>query len=855
MNKGFTLLAAVALGCMAANAVPAKPGLRTIVQPDGSTVVAELRGDEFCSFYMTPEGLPMQMDAQGYLRYVVADSEGTITLSDNAASVNVDAAMSAFARIGKAERLRMDPDRSTVADAARAVVRAAEGDDDALPQKGMGLMGRQNFPTQGDIKSIVILVQYKDVSFTVKNPTEYYKNMLNQEGFDQYGGVGSARDFFVENSAGQFRPQFDVYGPITTQYKRSYYGAQVGNRHDSNPSAMVLEACKQLDATVDFSQYDLDGDGMIDNIYVIYAGQGQATYGGSDTVWPHSATISNGPVYDGVRVGRYATSNEWEYQRPDGIGTFVHEFSHVMGLPDLYSTAYANSVTPGAWSTMDQGPYNGDGCRPAYYTAFERNALGWIDLKVLDSPSNVTLPDISNNEAYIIPTMIDTEFFLLENRQQRGWDTDVPGHGLLVWHIDFDKTVFNLNNVNNDETHQYVDIVEASNAPNSSSSYAQSRYTFPGPNKLKKSITPKTTPCLQPWIGPAIDMYITKINEVSVQESNDITFEVDGGIAALETPVATEATGIGANGFTATWNAVEGASKYLLTVIGENLLEDEGHTLDFGQPADTRVVLPEGWTFSGAETDIYTASSFCGASRPSLKFEKNATTLTSPLYNGEVGKVSFFLRAANASASSALDIQGRNSEAENWISLDRVSNLSQYNTRGTNVECDLTEKHVRQIRFVFYAASGKMALDDIVVELAGNYSAVVENYDGKDVGDAVSHNVAIAPEGTGIYSYFVKAVDSDNYTTKASNTITVDLSQFVSGVENVIAESQWNVAVNGRTATYAGTPGAAVRLVSISGATIAETTADASGNATVEIPAAGVYLVATPQGTIKAVVR
>ena len=132
---------------------------------------------------------------------------------------------------------------------------------------------------------------------------------------------------------------------------------------------------------------------------------------------------------------------------------------------------------------------------------------------------------------------------------------------------------------------------------------------------------------------------------------------------------------------------------------------------------------------------------------------------------------------------------------------------------------------------------------------------ITENYDGKDVGDAVSHNVAIAPEGTGIYSYFVKAVDSDNYTTKASNTITVDLSQFVSGVENVIAESQWNVAVNGRTATYAGTPGAAVRLVSISGATIAETTADASGNATVEIPAAGVYLVATPQGTIKAVVR
>ena len=163
--------------------------------------------------------------------------------------------------------------------------------------------------------------------------------------------------------------------------------------NDQRPEEMIIEACQMLDDTVDFSEYDRDGDGYIDNVFVFYAGRGEASGGASDTVWPHSwditAATSVPYVFDGVRLDRYGCSNEWEVDRPDGVGTFVHEFSHVMGLPDLYATKYTGAFTPGAWSAMDYGPYNNDGCTPPLYSAFERYSLGWIEPLPIDGPVNV----------------------------------------------------------------------------------------------------------------------------------------------------------------------------------------------------------------------------------------------------------------------------------------------------------------------------------------------------------------------------------------------------------------------------------------------------------------------------------
>ncbi len=854
MNKILTILACVFLGSLAAYAVPAKPGLRTITQPDGTTIQAELRGDEYCSFYVGADGKPMQFDADGYLRYVVAGADGSVALTTEASAVDTEAAFSVLRNMARSERVRMNAVDPSVAAAAvaRNVKAAAEGE--TLPQKGLGLMGRQNFPTLGNIKSVVILVSYKDVDFSVSNPLDFYTRMLNQEGFSDYDGCGSARDFFVENSHSQFVPSFDVYGPVKLKYNRSYYGAQSGSRHDVNASAMVIEGCAALDATVDFSQYDLDGDGVIDNIYVIYAGQGQASFGGPDTVWPHSSTIYNGPMHDGVRIGRYATSNEWEDVRPDGIGTFVHEFSHVMGLPDLYETTYSTgSITPGEWSAMDQGPYNDGGRRPPYYSSYERNALGWIDLTLIDGPVNVDLPHLgASNEACIIPTLRTNEFFLLENRQKAGWDEGLPGNGLLVWHVDYDETIYNQNFVNNDPNHQYVDIVECNGETGAPSGYA-----FPGTGFIKKrKITPDTTPNLTPWVGPVINYEITDIYiRPYSDETSHLTFKVNGGVASVAVPVATEATAASATGFTANWQPVEGAQKYLLTVYtAQGNGESKTETLNFGGETDKSVVLPDGWNFTGATNDVYTAASFCGESKPSIKFNSNGISLTSPMYMGEVRSVSFFMRAANVKEHGVLLIEGRTDESADWETIDKLDNVKDYNLSGENFTAEFPEAGVRQIRFTFYTTSGKLALDDVKVNISGTYNAILEGYDSKDVADATSHAVELTLSGLNKYSYTVKAVDENGLVTKASNSIQVDLSNF-SGVANIDSGSDWNLTVAGRTAVYRGTAGAAVTAVNVAGAVVASAVADADGYATLQLPEAGFYIISTPEGTRKALVK
>lgn len=853
MNKALALIAGLAIGSMAAYAVPAKPGLRTVTQPDGTTVQVELRGDEFCHFYVGSDGKPMQLADDGYLRYVVADANGAVALTADAAAADTQAAYRALAAKATAERLRMgavDPAEAAAAVADR-VRTASEGDTETLPQKGMGLMGRQNFPTVGNIKSVVFLVKYKDVDFTVANPKEYYTRQLNQEGFSEYSAVGSARDFFIENSNGQFVPQFDVFGPVQLKYNRSYYGGNTSSRNDVNAYQMVIEGAAALDSEVDFSQYDLDGDGIIDNIYVIYAGQGEASYGDANTVWPHSSTISNGPVHDGVRVGRYATSNEWELNRPDGIGTFVHEFSHVMGLPDLYETTYSTgSVTPGSWSTMDQGPYNGDGCIPPYYSSYERNALGWIDLKVVGEPESVNLEHIgASNEAYIIQTARDNEFYLLETRMRTGWDSETPGKGLLVWHIDFDQNVFNQNKVNNDPTHQYVDIVEAGGEKG-----AAAGYPFPGTGFAKKrEISPVKNP-LQPWLGPVVPHYITEIYERTVREgSNYMSFLINGGSAAVAAPVANEASDLSAAGFTANWGTVDGAAGYALTVYAETPGSQENLNIPFGTETDKTVVLPEGWTFGGAANDVYTTASFCGEAKPSLKFNENGISLTSPLFNAEVATVGFFLRAGAAKESSMMIVEGRNSESETWKNVAQLVDLTEVNTRGDNFEFDITGSHVRQIRITFYASSGRVGLDDLKLTFGNTCRAIYADYDAKKVEDT-SHTVAVAEGGPVKFTYTVASLDSNGLKSSASNTIAVDLSNF-SGVANITAAADWNIAVDGNTAVYTGTAGTVLTAYNATGVAVAAAAADASGRAAIELPAPGLYILHTSQGSLKTIVR
>lgn len=373
------------------------------------------------------------------------------------------------------------------------------------------------FPAEGSPKGLVILVQFKDKKFSMSNPQNFYTRMLNEENFSDYNATGSARDFFVQNSKGSFTPDFDVYGPVTLSKNMSYYGQNDFYGYDMYPEQAVIEALQSLDSTVNFSQYDLDGDGQIDNVFVFYAGYGEADSAIDDTIWPHSADIleyglATNYYFDGKLLNRYGMTNEvdYTYKRPDGIGTFVHEFSHVLGIPDFYATDYSTAYTPGEYSTMDYGPYNNEGRTPPNYSFFERMSLGWVNPSEITSTGEYTLlPMEQNNDAYIIHTEKEDEFYILENRQKSGWDAYIPGHGMLVWHIDFNQSKWDNNIVNNTASHQYVDLIEADNKKTDATRAGD---PFPGSGNIT-SFTSTTNPALKSWSGKATDVALSQIKE------------------------------------------------------------------------------------------------------------------------------------------------------------------------------------------------------------------------------------------------------------------------------------------------------------------------------------------------------
>ena len=347
-------------------------------------------------------------------------------------------------------------------------------------------------------RGLIILVNFKDKAFVT--PVDTIKNMIDGENFTRnysysytiYGETytehiissGTARQYFHDQSWGQYNPIFDVIGPVTVSQNLAYYGQNDSYyNQDSYPDKMISEACKLADTQfgVDFTQYDNDNDGYVDFVYVIYAGFGEADGGPANTIWPHNSTlIYQGQgikcIVDDKQVNNYACSNELQYYGKvyNGIGTFCHEFSHVLGLPDLYITENKSTIhkTLGQWDILDYGPYNNDGNTPPSYSAYERFFCGWLTPRVLTDPENVTLHPLNETGDALLICTSDvhnlvgtnpnpTDFYLVENRVKQGWDSYLPGKGMLLTHIKYSSSKWENNTVNNTKSSMGVDIVEA----------------------------------------------------------------------------------------------------------------------------------------------------------------------------------------------------------------------------------------------------------------------------------------------------------------------------------------------------------------------------------------------------------
>lgn len=412
-------MAVLLLWCMAVAtwAVPARQGIRrTISLADGTQVEVTLTGDEHTHCWKADDGT----------LYVQQD--------DGFRPVTADRLMMSRARKRQSQARARQTTQNT-----------------SLPRK--------NSATTGDKKGIIILVNFADTNFLPQHDRALYHRIANEQGFTSPDGFeGSVHDYFFDQSYGLLNLSFDVMGPVTMPHGYAYYGKdRPSDGYDIRPDEMVVEACKAVDGLVNFADYDWNGDGMVNQVVIIYAGRGQATGGGSDTIWPHEDCLTAcdyGRVLtlDGVGINTYAVCNEMATSsRIDGIGTLCHEFAHCLGLIDAYDTRNGGHFGMGDWTLMGSGNYCNHGFTPSGLSGFERMRCGWLTPVELTTDTIVTQMPPLSSEGRICMMVNDghpDEFFLLENRQRQGWDRFIPGNGLLVTYVDYDEDVWKDNVAN-----------------------------------------------------------------------------------------------------------------------------------------------------------------------------------------------------------------------------------------------------------------------------------------------------------------------------------------------------------------------------------------------------------------------
>lgn len=499
-------------------AEPAHPQPVQVSQPDGSTLTLKLVGDEFYHYNTTIDGYTVMRNNDGAYVYAL-QADGILVPSQMVAhdATRREASERAFVQ-----------NLPTHLTANRSVSRAK------AQRAKRDVQAKEEQFDYTKFKGLVILINYNDKQFNLSNANAFYDDMLNTEnytGFTFNGRFqecpGSVRDYFYDNSNGLFNPHFDVVGPVNVDF------ACTSAQGSGNAGPIFKAALDAVDTDVDFSQYDTDGDGFVDMVFFIVAGY-SASYGGNNSnyLWPHKYYLFTPDwqfySYDGVNIGTYACSTEiygWEaygYTIPAGIGTICHEFSHVLGLPDLYDTDYGTngqSNHPDDWDVMAGGSHSNYGRRPVGYSIFERYALGFAHPSEITTSGNYTLRNVAtHNEGYILRTPVENEYFIMENRQQAGkWDSALPGHGMLVARVDSTNAdVWWGNSVNDDPRHNYYEIVRAGSGQGASGSDP-----FPGTADVHE-ITNVSTPNLLTW-GGVFNPY----NILNIQEQGGvITFEV-----------------------------------------------------------------------------------------------------------------------------------------------------------------------------------------------------------------------------------------------------------------------------------------------------------------------------------------
>ncbi len=771
--------------CLNASAVPAKPGLRTFTQPDGTTVTVRLVGDESFHTQITADGIAVQRQADGFFYY--RDAEGVTSVKAHDVEQR-DAVEKAFLAARSADM------------SVKALANASEGARKARRAFSSPRKASQ-VPNTGSPRVPVLLVQYSDYKFKDADPKATFNKFFRE-------GDTSAYQYFVDQSNGKYTPQFDIYGPVTLSGKRATYGGNDLWGNDIGVGKMVGQACQGLDSSIDFSLYDNDGDGECDVVIVLYAGDGEASSYDDDaknSVWPCQWELSSSDFgrvlnLDGIKVDKFAVFNELygaNLSKIDGIGTFCHEFSHCLGLPDFYDTKYNGHYGMGYWSLMDSGSYNNDGFTPIGYSAYEKEFMGWISIEEGKENTLYSLPvlnqkNVSTDKAVRLTNAADkNEYYIVENRARQGWDAYIPTDGLLIYHATYSAAAWNGNYVNDSDMQRMTPVPADNYLKLNSINYDGEIYYVIDEKDALGDLWP---------YGSATELTDTSVPAAKVNTGSylgkpltEMTRNADGTISfwcmkaalpSVDSPVLDDHIVPDETSFTATWQASASAGVTYTLEVSEHRDIIYSLVMDVDFSSDNH-----GWESTG-----YTAVEN-GATR--FGSNKNNGALDSPVFTTDdsgIVTVQFNAKSYDKDASSVnvclLDATGYEITSKT-VALgssygDYTVVLSGKASAGTKVSFETLEKKKR-----FYLKSAKVYTGDASDAAKASSRATESGDDTRRVITGItgtSYTVTGLKAG-GVYDYRVKAVpvDDANFVASAwSETKTVNLAE-PAGIGTIVA--------------------------------------------------------------------
>ncbi len=528
-------------------AVPAYPGILYQTQSDGTELSYYLFGDEYFSWARTTDDYTIKRNTFGDYVYMIKDIDGDLIMSEIIAH-NPGSRNNAELLFLSTLETKLFYSKSQMEIVQQAIaIRKSENEK-----------ASRAFPTTGNRKLICVLIGFADKAFT--KTQAQFNSLFNEVGYHTGGATGSVKDYYLENSYNQFNLTVDVAGPYTASQNMAYYGAPSGSSHDVNPRALVVEAINLADPDVNYADYDNDGDGWVDGIYIIYAGYGEEAGGGVNTIWAHAWSLATPLTKDGVKLQKYSCSAELRGssgQNITNIGVICHEFGHVLGAPDYYDTDYATGGEypgTGDWDMMAGGSWNNSGATPAHHNGYTKTKIyNWAQAVVLTQPTSITTEHaaFSSTSFYQINTTTNNEYFLIENRHKQGFDAYVPGNGMIIYHV---HAAINQSGNSINATHpqkMYPVCASATTDPTSSpSSYGSvNSQGCTWPYGEKNSFTDQTKPSSKSWAGNPTNKPITNIVRNTTDKT--VSFDFMGGEG---NPMVFVATGISDSEIELVWD-------------------------------------------------------------------------------------------------------------------------------------------------------------------------------------------------------------------------------------------------------------------------------------------------------------